>query len=242
MIISISRCDLCFIYNFKHDADPTNDEVYVINFTGPGDITVDGRIANTAEVLDIDGQHYSSQAEVDAAFLAAGETITGRGGIRVAAANKLLWRVRATTATTRNIQRSYQDLWNMGILRANNKSGLTGDNFNTFFTTTNNPGDKDYKLTSLLPAPPASLKWKGDFNNDGKVDGADYVIWRKTLGSTTNLQADANGSLNIDAADYIHWRNNFGAPPGSGSGLVRRHSRTRYDDVNACWLRQPLGV
>ena len=86
----------------------------------------------------------------------------------------------------------------MGILRANNKSGLTGDNFNTYFTTTNNPGDTDYKLTSLLPSPCPALRCKGDFNNDGRLMRADYVIWRKTLGSTTNLQADANGSLNID--------------------------------------------
>ena len=79
----------------------------------------------------------------------------------------------------------------MGILRANNKSGLTGDNFNTYFTTTNLPGQANYKLTSLSAS---NLKLTGDFNNDNKVDAADYVIWRKTLGSTTNLQADANGA------------------------------------------------
>ena len=97
----------------------------------------------------------------------------GRGGIRIATNTAASG--PSNYGNDSNIQRSYQDLWNMGILRANNKSGLTGDNFNTFFTTTNNPGDNDYKLTSLLPAPPASLKWKGDFNADGKVDRADYV-------------------------------------------------------------------
>ena len=189
------RADLAFIYDWKADADPTNDEFFAINFTGPGDITVQG----------------------DEAAPFDGDTSTGGGGIRVATNTAVSG--ASNYGTDASIQRSYQDLWNMGILRANNKSGLTGDNFNTYFTTTNLPGQANYKLTSLLASPPPSLKSRGDFNNDGKVDGADYVIWRKTLGSTTNLQADANGSLNIDAADYIHWRDNFGAPPGSGSDL-----------------------
>jgi hypothetical protein len=190
------RADLAFIYDWKADTDPTNDEFFAINFTGPGDITVQG----------------------DEAAPFDGDTSTGGGGIRVATNTAVSG--PSNYGTDKDIQRSYQDLWNMGILRANNKSGLTGDNFNTYFTTTNLPGQANYKLTSLLASPPPSLKSRGDFNNDGKVDGADYVIWRKTLGSTTNLQADANGSLNIDAADYIHWRDNFGAPPGSGSGLL----------------------
>ena len=144
----LMRADLAFIYDWKHDADPTNDETFVINFTGPGNITVDGQSARTADVP------------------AGG---AGRGGIRVAT-NTAACRSEQLR-NDRNIQRSYQDLWNMGILRANNKSGLTGDTLATFFTTTNNPGDNDYKLTSLLPASPASLKVDGDFNNDGEVDG-----------------------------------------------------------------------
>jgi hypothetical protein len=42
----------------------------------------------------------------------------------------------------------------------------------------------------------------GDYNQDGSVDAADYVTWRKTDGST---------------ADYDTWRANFGATMGSGS-------------------------
>jgi parallel beta-helix repeat protein len=42
----------------------------------------------------------------------------------------------------------------------------------------------------------------GDFNSDGSVDGADYVVWRKTNGS---------------AAQFQEWRANFGATSGSAS-------------------------
>jgi hypothetical protein len=48
----------------------------------------------------------------------------------------------------------------------------------------------------------------GDFNNDGKVDAADYVIWRKDPAN--------NGG---DPGGYDTWRANFGNPPGSGAGL-----------------------
>jgi hypothetical protein len=61
----------------------------------------------------------------------------------------------------------------------------------------------------------------GDYNNDGSVGAADYVVWRKTLGTTFNLSGngDESGASAgiVDAADYAYWRANFGAPPGSGS-------------------------
>ena len=61
----------------------------------------------------------------------------------------------------------------------------------------------------------------GDYNGSGGVGSLDYVQWRQSFGSTTNLDADGNLNGIVDAADYVIWRNNFGQslPSGSGSGL-----------------------
>jgi hypothetical protein len=45
----------------------------------------------------------------------------------------------------------------------------------------------------------------GDFNQDGTVDAADYVVWRKGLGT------------NYSEADYDQWRGHFGETAGSGA-------------------------
>jgi len=57
----------------------------------------------------------------------------------------------------------------------------------------------------------------GDFNRDGKVDGADYVVWRRTTGQAGFLAADANGDHIVDHLDYQIWRQAFGVV-GSGAG------------------------
>jgi hypothetical protein len=56
----------------------------------------------------------------------------------------------------------------------------------------------------------------GDYNVDGAVNAADYVVWRDTLGSTVNLAADGNRNLVVDQPDYGVWSANY----GSGASTV----------------------
>jgi GH35 family endo-1,4-beta-xylanase len=69
-------------------------------------------------------------------------------------------------------------------------------------------GEQEY---SLVVAP-------GDYNGDGAVDAADYVVWRKALGSSDDRRADGNGNLVIDNGDYDVWKTTFGAAYNLGAG------------------------
>ena len=57
----------------------------------------------------------------------------------------------------------------------------------------------------------------GDYNDDGSVDAADYVVWRKNELANNPLPND-NGVGN-QAARFSLWKANFGnTAPGAGSG------------------------
>jgi hypothetical protein len=58
----------------------------------------------------------------------------------------------------------------------------------------------------------------GDYNRNGVVDAADYVLWRDTLGNpvTPSSGADGNGNGTVDNGDYDVWRANFGFTVGNG--------------------------
>lgn len=55
----------------------------------------------------------------------------------------------------------------------------------------------------------------GDYNRDGRVDLADYTLWRDTLGTTglsPGFGADGNRDRVITIEDYEIWKHNFEAP------------------------------
>ncbi len=62
----------------------------------------------------------------------------------------------------------------------------------------------------------------GDYNQNGTVDAADYVLWRNTLGQEVwpFNGADGNGDGIIDSGDYDVWTTHFGQTAGSGSGAA----------------------
>lgn len=62
----------------------------------------------------------------------------------------------------------------------------------------------------------------GDYNLNGVVDLADYVVWRDTLNQVVPQGSGADGNFDgvINVLDYTIWRARFGqqAVPGSASG------------------------
>lgn len=61
----------------------------------------------------------------------------------------------------------------------------------------------------------------GDYNDDGVVDAADYLVWRNSVGSSgSGLPADGNGDTQITGADYTIWKDNYGMSSQAAGGLV----------------------
>jgi T5SS/PEP-CTERM-associated repeat protein len=58
----------------------------------------------------------------------------------------------------------------------------------------------------------------GDFDADGDVDGADFVIWQTHFPTESGAQlstGDADGDGDVDGADFVAWQTHFPTAPGS---------------------------
>jgi hypothetical protein len=61
----------------------------------------------------------------------------------------------------------------------------------------------------------AAANEDADFDNDGDVDGSDFLVWQRGVGSPgDNTDGDADGDGQVTAADLGVWRNNFGQSGG----------------------------
>jgi hypothetical protein len=82
--------------------------------------------------------------------------------------------------------------------------------------------DTSFLTNSLFSDPFTNLP--GDYNGDGVVDSADYIVWRKSFGDTTSFVADGNNDNVVNDLDYDVWRQNVGKTwqslsYGAGGGL-----------------------
>ena len=71
-------------------------------------------------------------------------------------------------------------------------------------------------VLSVVSTGPA---FSADFNNDGKVDGADLTTWKQSYGGAG---ADATGDGVSDGADFLKWQQQFGSgvPATAAVGAV----------------------
>jgi hypothetical protein len=58
---------------------------------------------------------------------------------------------------------------------------------------------------------------QGDYNGDGAIDAADYIMWRSHRGSEVEVEIDGNHNGRVDDGDLDVWRNQYGGnQPGAG--------------------------
>lgn len=139
--------NLAFFYGNKNNrgdgsdgsGDPKGEE-YRINFTGAGSMVVD--------TID------SAPADYEDAKFGQGFVPNG-SGIRI-------YRQDVNQLTTEQ-KATYQDLWDLGILRSHGMSGLSivsdaGIDFNSFFTVTGDANSDDYTLTHKVGP---TVTWDG---------------------------------------------------------------------------------
>jgi T5SS/PEP-CTERM-associated repeat protein len=67
------------------------------------------------------------------------------------------------------------------------------------------------EVQAIIAAP----ELPGDYNDDGRVDSADYTVWRDQLGSNVSLPND--DTPGVDNGDYDRWKAHFGQTAGAGS-------------------------
>lgn len=90
-------------------------------------------------------------------------------------------------------------------------AGSTGHVFSSIGTSTSFGAASAATITTTVRTNFMEAPLLPDYNNNGVVDAADYVLWRK--GSPA---ADGNGDTFVDQQDYELWREHFGAIVGGG--------------------------
>lgn len=63
----------------------------------------------------------------------------------------------------------------------------------------------------------------GDFNHDGKADGADFATWQANFPATsgaTLVQGDADGDGDVDGADFVVWQTHLGTAGAANASIV----------------------
>ncbi len=154
----------------------------------------------------------------------------------LASTNQLLMEIGGTTAGTQFDHITATGTLTLGgALNVSLINAFTPAAGQSFDLLDFNPGSLSGTFSSInLPSLSAGLQWNasqlystgaisvnilGDYNGNGVVDAADYVVYRATLGTSgAALAADGNQNGVIDAGDYDVFRANFGHQAGSGAG------------------------
>ena len=88
----------------------------------------------------------------------------------------------------------------------------------SFFTTSELDGFPSAPIYSYAFTAPALLP--GDYNNDHRVDAADYTVWRNQMGAQVALPNEIETLGVVTAEDYDVWRAHFGESSDGGAAIA----------------------
>lgn len=196
-----STVGACFVNNTNHPFTS-----FVIGYTGE-----EWRLAVNGGTGDKLNFQYSTNAtslnagtyiDVDALDFSTPSTVTAGAKDGNAAVNRTVFAPLAITpASPIQPEATFYIRWApVTVAGANTNDGLAVD---------------DFSIGTVL-APGVA----GDYNNNGVVDGGDFVVWRKRLNQAATIPSDITPGT-VVAQDYIEWRNRFGKTTfdfGTGAG------------------------
>jgi hypothetical protein len=85
-------------------------------------------------------------------------------------------------------------------------------------------GDLDIITLDELPFMPWSTALPADFDNDGDVDGDDFLAWQTGFGiqsGASHADGDADGDGDVDGDDFLVWQTQLSSrAAGAGAGGV----------------------
>jgi hypothetical protein len=149
--------------------------------------------------------------DVDSDNDGTGNSTTGAGGLGdffSSADGSTLYNEGATiSASFGGTQYNWSITYNGNITWTNPDTGVLG--------AVDGSGGIDVVLVGINSM---SVGLPGDYNNNGTVDAADYVLWRN---NPTSLPNEGASPGVVDQEDYNFWRTQFGkTSAGSGAALV----------------------
>jgi hypothetical protein len=119
---------------------------------------------------------------------------------------------------------SAQDQWIQYTVDAVAPAGTASVRESLFFIqlypgNVNKGGAVWFDNASLVSLTGQTVAVPGDYNGNGVVDMADYVLYRNSVGQSTLNNRGTGISGPVGSADYDFWRSHFGNTSGSGSAL-----------------------
>jgi hypothetical protein len=92
----------------------------------------------------------------------------------------------------------------------------------------------DINYTGEIQYTPPAPTLPGDYNDDDTVNAADYVVWRKTLGTDAGLPNDSSPP-GVGTADYTVWQDNFGEIESTPTAPTSLAAISALSQISLTW-------